>query len=300
MRGVVDIGTNSVRLLITSSTEVVERQMIITRLGRGVDQDGNLSREAMSATVNALRQFKEVVQSYSVSPIVAATSAVRDAANRDEFTAMVKEELGWAVRVLTGEDEARFSFQGALTALKGCLPSGNAAVVDIGGGSTEIFGGTSQGELITGGSVQVGAVRMTERHITGHPILPSELHTMEEEVRSRLKPLVEVMKDVDPKVLVAVGGTATTLAAMMQQLSVYDPEAVTGYVLCQNDLDDIYNQLGKLSVKERQRLTGLDSGRADIIPAGTCILRVVLQLMGFEECIVSDGDLLQGILSSLG
>lgn len=297
MRAVIDIGTNSVRLLITSQGTPVYRDLIITRLGRGVDHKGQLSREAMEATIKALTYLKEKADRYGAAPIVAATSAVRDAANRGEFIQLVKDRLGWDVEVLSGEDEARYSFFGALAALKGRALAEPVAVVDIGGGSTEIYVGTASGKLLSGGSVQVGAVRMAERHVTGHPIDPAELVSMENEIMQRLISLTESIREFVPRTLIAVGGTATTLAAMSLGLSDYDPDQITGSKLTLAKIDGFYSELGKLSIGERQQLVGVPPGRADILPAGVGILRIVLQLLGFEECIVSDGDLLQGILA---
>lgn len=297
MRAVIDIGTNSVRLLITSEGISVARDLIITRLGRGVDHEGRLSQKAMDATVQALLRLKEQTDQYGVTPVVVATSAVRDAANRREFIELVRERLGWEVEVLSGDEEARFSFHGATAALQGRALLEPAAVVDIGGGSTEIYVGTAAGTLLSGGSVQVGAVRMTERHITGHPIDPMELRALEDDVKRRLAPLVDNISKFSPQMLIGVGGTVTTLAVMSLQLLDYDPDTITGCELTRDDIEAFYEELGRLSIAERQQIPGLPPGRADILPAGTGILWIICQMLGIDRCIVSDGDLLQGILA---
>ncbi|HHT74038.1 MAG TPA: Ppx/GppA family phosphatase [Firmicutes bacterium] len=296
MRAVVDLGTNSARLLITEGPKAIARDLVITRLGRGVDKTGILSQEGMAAAIQALLRFKEQTAAYNVVPIVVATSAVRDGANQGQFVEMVREAVGWDVCVLSGEEEAEYSFRGAvLAAVRD--GHGPVAVVDIGGGSTEILVGTKSGTLLGGGSVPVGAVRMTERHITSYPIPSSELQSLEAEARELLQPLADAAKSAGPSALIAVGGTATTLAAMDLELTEYDPVKVTGRVLTEARLRRIYRQLGKLSLAELTQLPCLQRGREDIIAAGTGILLTVCQLLGFDECTVSDGDLLMGILS---
>ncbi len=299
MRAVVDIGTNSVRLLIAEGTRPMVRDLVITRLGRGVDETGSLSEAGVTRTLNALRRFRQQTEAYGVIPAVVATSAVREAANQQQFVEAVRKAVGWDVRILSGQEEAEYSFRGALLAVAK-LPPGPAAVVDIGGGSTEILVGTGAGQLFAGGSVPVGAVRMTERYVTGYPAAESDLKAMEAAVQKILSPLAAEVSSVGPRTLIAVGGTATTLAAVDLELEEYDPEKVTGWVLTASKLRQIYAELAKLTLEELAQLKGLQPGREDIITAGTCILLTVCQLLGFDECIVSDGDLLWGIVSCFG
>jgi len=256
-----------------------------------------LSEEGTAATIQALLRFKQRLDAYNIIPTVVATSAVRDAANRAQFVEAVRQALGWDVRVLSGREEAEYSFKGAVMAAAQNA-SGPVAVVDIGGGSTEILVGTKAGGLLTGGSVPVGAVRMTERHVTAYPIPTDELEALETQVRAELEELTAAATAAGPTALIAVGGTATTLAAVDLKMEEYDPERVTGWKLRVERLQDIYAQLGKLSLAELKQVKGLQLGREDIIAAGTCILLMSCRLMGFEECTVSDGDLLIGLLTA--
>jgi exopolyphosphatase/guanosine-5'-triphosphate,3'-diphosphate pyrophosphatase len=274
--------------------------MVITRLGKGVDQNGILGHAGIAATISALRRFQQLTAAHSITPTVVATSAVREAANGARFADLVRQEVGWEVRILSGDEEAAYSFRGAVQAMAGRLPEGPAAVVDIGGGSTEILVGTTGGSLLTGGSVPVGAVRMAERYLTSQPLAIGEREALEAAVKEKLQPLVAKARQANPRSLIAVGGTATTLAAIDLRMAEYDPELVTGYRLSENRLAELYAQLGKLSPEELGRLAGLQPGREDIITAGACILLTVCRLLEFGECAVSDGDLLFGVLSSLG
>ncbi|NMA60522.1 MAG: Ppx/GppA family phosphatase [Firmicutes bacterium] len=299
MKAVIDIGTNSVRLLVAELVEGIVRPYTrltkITRIGRGVDAAGALPQDGMERTLGVLKEFKELIPA-QVAVQVLATSAVRDASNQQEFASLVREQTGWELRVLSGQEEAKLSFRGAVLALPIQDLDYPVSVVDIGGGSTEIFTGDHKGNLLGGGSVQVGAVRMLERFITNHPLLEGEWLAMEQEIGQLLAPLVEDNLQCGPKTLLAVGGTATSLAAMIQELPQFDYEKVGGFSFSYQELVDLYRKLGKLSLKERSQIPSLQLGREDVIISGTSILVKTMELLGFEELIVSIGDLLYGSL----
>lgn len=299
MRAVIDIGTNSVRLLVAEivagQVRPVIRSTQITRIGQGVDASGRLQRAGLERTLEALGDFGRLVPP-GIPLQVVATSAVRDAANREEFARLVTERTGWELRVLSGTEEAELSFQGAVLALQIWNLAYPICVVDIGGGSTEIYTGDAQGKLLGGGSAQVGAVRMLERFITNHPLREEERLAMEGEIIKLLAPLVQENLSYGPKTLVAVGGTATTLASILQELPQFDYEQVEGFCFSQEQLGDLYTTLGRLSLEERRQIPSLQVGREDVIVCGTSILVQTMELFGFSRLTVSNGDLLYGCL----
>ena len=299
MRAVIDIGTNSVRLLVAEivagQVQPLIRATQITRIGQGVDASRRLQKDAMERTLRTLENFAN--QTPPGVPVqVLATSAVRDAVNKDEFVHLVAERTSLELRVLTGAEEAELSFRGAVLALQTRDLSYPVTVVDIGGGSTEIYTGDAQGNLLGGGSVQVGAVRMLERFITSHPILETERQAMEQEIVELVTPLVQDNLQYGPQTLVVVGGTVTTLASILQELTCFDYDKVGGFAFSLKQLVDLYGKLGRLSLQERQQIPTLQAGREDVIISGTSILVQVTELLGFDRLIVSIGDLLYGSL----
>ncbi len=294
-----DIGTNSVRLYIAdqegSTLHRICQELRITRLGEGVDAGGRLRPEAMERTTAALEHYLSIAQHHSVRNVqLVATSAVRDAANRQEFLDMVERRTQLPVRVLTGGDEARLSFVGALAALSPSERPAAALVLDIGGGSTEVFHGSGT-QLQGGTSLQLGGVRMTERCVTAHPLPPADWERLQAAVRSALQPLQAEPWPAELP-LIGVGGTATTAAALLLGLETYDPDLITGTALSHQAIEDMAERLAGMSQAQRLALPGLTAGREDIIVAGLVILYGVLDVMQKETITVSDGDLLQGVL----
>lgn len=296
MRAIVDLGTNSVRLLVAEQAngtiKPILRETRVTRLGYGVGKIPVLSREGMERTLQALEEYQRLVPA-GTAVVALATSAVRDATNREQFQELVKRRTGWELRVLSGQEEAELSFKGALLALP-ILTARPLAVVDIGGGSTEIYTGDNGGKLLGGGSSQVGAVRMLEAFISQHPVLDAEWQAMEREIRRVLKPLIEQNLQFNPQSLVAVGGTASSLAALLQNLESFSYEKVSGFTIGYRELGDLTAKLTKLSLAERSLLPSLQKGREDVIICGASILLQTMDLLGFTEVIVSNGDLLYG------
>lgn len=300
MRAAIDVGTNSVRLLVAAETpqgfQPVLKDLRIARLGQGVDASGRLSPEAVDRTLRALQELAGLVPP-GVPVTAFATSAVRDAVNGREFAQLVEERLGFPLSILSGSKEAELSFAGAVWSLQEFDLPEPISVVDVGGGSTEIYTGLVSGTLLGGGSSQVGAVRMLERFVTSHPLLPQEQEAMEEEIRKILTPLVEQNLAYRPRTLVAVGGTATSLAAIIQGLEEYGDEKVTGYAFSLEQLEDIYAQLGRLTLEERRKIPALQKGREDVIVCGAAILVQAVRLLGFRKLYCSAWDLLYAALA---
>lgn len=296
MRAVLDVGTNSVRLLLAELhgeiVKPVRREVRVTRLGQGVDASGELRPDAMARTLGALEELMTLVPPGTPTSIM-ATSAVRDAKNKGEFARLVEERLGLSLKILSGLQEAELSFRGALSSLRAYELIDPITVVDIGGGSTEIYTGRIGGELLGGGSLQIGAVRLLERY--GDHRLPTP-----EEIAEILRPVIEENLAFQPKTLVAVGGTATSLAAIIQELQVYSDEKVMGSVFSLRELEDCYAKLGRLSLEERRQIPSLQAGREDIIVYGAAILIQVASLLGFSRIMVSIGDLLSAQLAAEG
>lgn len=299
MRAVLDLGTNSVRLLLAqvskNKVQPLMQETRVTRLGQGVDASGHLTEAGVERTLDALVELVTLIPANTTTSVL-ATSAVRDASNRGELARLVRERTGLDLKVLSGAQEAQLSFAGAVLSLQNLDLPEPLCVVDIGGGSTEIYTGLANGRLLGGGSAQLGAVRMLERFISTHPLIALEQFEMEQEIESLLKPLVRENLDYGPKTLVAVGGTATSLAAINLGLTKFDYEKVTGYQFSAAELEDLYANLGRLSLKERSRIPSLQAGREDVIVCGASILVRTVKLMGFSKLITSIGDLLYGSL----
>lgn len=300
----VDIGTNSVRLLIADVTrgegEVIihtlHRVMTITRLGQGVDERGVLSREAVDRTADTLRGYRDLMRREGTRVWeVAATSAVRDAANAGEFTALVREIMDTEPRVISGREEARLSFLGATYDLGELRPRDRPIlVVDIGGGSTEIIVG-KDGEIIEDCSLDVGCVRMSERFLASDPPQPRELEEMEEHVRAILTPCRVRVTGLSPRLMVGTAGTITTLSGIRQGLERYDGDSIHHSWLTLREVEELYDHLRSLPLDRRRTLMRLEPGRADVIVGGTGVLVVLLRELGWERFLVSEKDILDGL-----
>lgn len=289
--GVVDIGTNSVRLLVAevSGQQIreLERDLRTTRLGEGAD--GRLRAEAMARTVRAVREFAGRMRAAGAArSVLAGTAAVREAANREEFAALVRKETGLNLRVLTGEEEALLSYRGAVRGLSGRV-AGPLVTVDIGGGSTEFAWEDGEGRLRCL-SLPVGAVRMTEKSSTM------------DDIREILEPAFRALRGsgpATPRKLAGVGGTVTTLAAMAQGLRRYNPDRVHGYALRVSEVERLHAALRAASLDERRRMPGLQPERADIIPAGAAIALAVMRGLGEAVMYVCETDILHGLALAL-
>ena len=295
---VVDIGSNSTRLLIAdvedgTVTDELERISVVTRLGAGVDADGRLRDDAMERVYSTLADFRALIDRHHADTALAVlTSAVRDAANGKEFAEVVEHRFGLTPHVLTGDQEARLSFLGA-TSDRDPSDKTPTLLVDIGGGSTEVVIGTGR-DAEFHVSNQVGVVRQTERHIHSDPPTDAELEAVREDAQAVLRQGVPAERREDVKRAIAVAGTATSLAAIAQELDPYDPEKVHGYVLSRTEAEAILGRLASMPLAERRHVAGLDPARAPTIVAGAVILLCVLDLFGLSETEVSEHDILRG------
>lgn len=300
-RAVIDIGTNSVRLLVGSVRggrfTAVLQAMHQPRLGERVDGTQRLAPEAMHRTSDALGDLlRQARRAGATNVVVVGTSALRDAVNRAQFIERVRTEHGVEIRVLSGDAEASLSFYGAVRGVAAtiALPDdGDVFVLDVGGGSTELTRGTSSGEMSARVSVDVGAVRMTEQCIASDPLSPSDWHRLTTAVDEGFAPLRDIGFAKNP-VLIAVGGTATTLAAVDIGESRYDPERVHGHTLARKTVDALLADMRRSAAAERRSLPTMQPERVDIIVAGAFIVRRAMGIVDAGELIVSEADLLLG------
>jgi exopolyphosphatase/guanosine-5'-triphosphate,3'-diphosphate pyrophosphatase len=298
LRAVVDIGTNSTRLFIANVADrriggVLERRTEITRLGAGVDADGRLSEDAMGRVFAVLDSYRELIDRHGVSDAIAVlTSAVRDAANGEQFASAVRSRWGLETHVVTGDEEARLTFLGA-TSERESGDGTSLLVIDIGGGSTEFVIGTGR-EVQFHVSNQVGVVRQTERFLKSDPPARPELDALARDAREILGAGVpgEWRRAVEHAI--GVAGTATSMASIAQQLEPYDPDKVEGYVVSVSECRQICRRLAGLTVAERRTVRGLHPDRAPTIVAGAVILLETLSLFGLDDVAVSEHDILIG------
>jgi len=294
----IDCGTNSVRLLITAdgSTQI-ERLMRITRLGQGVDATGRLDPDAIDRTLSVLREYRNVIDNYGVTRIrMAATSASRDASNRDEFFNAAHEILGVMPEVISGEEEGRLSFLGATADLDPEL--GPFLVCDIGGGSTEFVYGTSEAESTI--SVDMGCVRMTEAWLHHDPPTAEELSQALSVIDIHLDDVLrEIPQLGDAKTFVGLAGTVSNTASVELGLAEYDRDQIHHLVLTRSAVEDVFRTLATESVEQRKENPGLEEQRADVIVGGLCVLVATMRRFGLAECLVSESDILDGLAMSI-
>ncbi|HYD43063.1 MAG TPA: Ppx/GppA phosphatase family protein [Anaeromyxobacter sp.] len=290
----IDVGTNTVLLLVAERrgdalVPVVERAEI-TRLGRGVDATGRLDPAAIRDTVAVLVAYAREARALGVEGIACvATSAARDAANGAEFFAAARDEAGLAPEVIPGNEEARLVYVTAHRDFTGPL-----AVLDVGGGSTEFIVGEGAAPRARV-SLQVGAVRVTERHVHAHPIAPAELAAMREDARRSFVALSDLRPAAGAR-LVGVAGTVTTLSAVAQALPRYDGEKVHGASLALAEIEGLVERMARLPVAGRAALPGMEPKRADVIVAGAIVVAEAMRAAGFSELTVSDRGVRWGLL----
>jgi len=283
-----DLGTNSVRMLVAetkpgNTLNVLKRYTKITRIGEELKDRGRLKDTAKERTLSAIFECRQILENFKVEKVLGvATSAIRDAIDGREFIELINKKTGLPFEIISGRREAKLSFCGAVGEM---VSKDRAVVVDIGGGSTELTYVDHQG--IKAQSFQVGAVRCTEGGYSYHQIT--------EIIRSGLNEI----EANSPLQFVGVGGTITTLAAVDMKLSQYNPDLIHGTILKKSTVNEIYHQLNKMTLEERKYLKGLQPERADIIVAGTLILKTIIDMLGTEEIIVSESDLLYGLVFEL-
>lgn len=303
----IDCGTNSLRLLITDvlpgrpPAEVL-RRMEIVRLGAGVDKTGVLAPEAIERTRVVLAEYAHQIAEHGAERMrMVATSATRDAGNRGDFEAMVTDLLGQPAQVISGSEEAALSFRGATASLPSLaqLPPPPYLVVDIGGGSTELVVGRPGEEPTFHVSTQSGAVRQTERHLDRDPPEPRALSDLALEVQLIIEEAVPEAVRAGVGQGIAVAGTATSLAAVDQELEPYDPARVDGYRLELGACERMLAMLAGKTTAERRELPGLHPGRAPTIVAGAVILVEVMRAFGLDAVRTSEADILHGAALSV-
>jgi exopolyphosphatase / guanosine-5'-triphosphate,3'-diphosphate pyrophosphatase len=297
---VVDLGTNSVRLLVASSRpdgslEEFARDMVITRIGAGVDATGRLDPAALERTVEVLQAYARRARALHAERIrVSATSAVRDASNRVELERAIEPLATEPLRVIDGEHEARLSFAGATRGLDAPAPF---LVLDIGGGSTELALGDRDARRAT--SVQVGSVRLTERFVRSDPPAPGELEAVRGEVRARLAEAGRAVGARDAETMVAVAGTATTVQGIALGLPRWDPEATHRTWLTLDEARRVLASLASMTTTGRAAIPVMPPGRADVITAGAVVLTEAMAGLGFDRALVSETDILDGLAFEL-
>ena len=298
----IDIGTLTCRLLIADLApgqplqEVLSDRRIL-RLGEGVDQTKCLSPAAMDRVIHCLQEWRNIINSYKVeASLVVATSAVRDASNRDEFLVHIKREAGFDVEVISGEEEARRTLLGIRSALPG--EATDILALDIGGGSTE-FILDRQGDKPIIRSIDIGVVRLCERVLRHDPPTEEEVQQAREWVIRETKAAVAGMGSCRQATFVGTAGTITSLAAMAQKLSIYEPARIHNYQLKLETIRELEQTLLSRTKAERIGLPGLEKDREEVIAAGAIITRAIMGTLGQQECLVSDLGLREGVLIDL-
>ena len=294
----IDCGTNSTRLLVTDDDRrILERLMRITRLGQGVDATRRLAPDAIERTIAVLREYREVMDRFDVKRVrMTATSAARDASNRDEFFDAAEAVLGTRPELLSGDEEGRLSFAGATTELD--PEDGPYLVVDIGGGSTEFAVGVTEAEGVL--SLDIGCVRITEQFIHSDPPAPEELSQAISVVHSYLDDVErEVPASKGARRLVGLAGTVTTMAAVEMGLAAYDRDRIHHFALTRAAAEDVFRTLATEARADRIHNPGLEEARADVIVGGAVILVTIMRHFDFQECLVSEADILDGLAATL-
>jgi exopolyphosphatase/guanosine-5'-triphosphate,3'-diphosphate pyrophosphatase len=296
----IDCGTNSIRLLVADlppdggPLHEMTRRMEIVRLGQGVDRTGLLAAEAIERTRVALGAYATEIRDLGAERIrMVATSASRDAGNAADFTAMVRATLGQDPDVATGDEEARLSFAGAVLG----LPEARYLVVDIGGGSTEFVVGSSTVDKAL--SVDIGCVRLTERHLHDDPPTPGQITAAEVDIDAAVDRALSAVGMDGVTAVVGLAGSVTTVAAIALGLRVYDSGSIHHAEVSTVDVERITRELLGMTREERLRIPVMHPGRADVIAAGAMVLRAILVRTGARSVIASEHDILDGIAFSL-
>jgi exopolyphosphatase/guanosine-5'-triphosphate,3'-diphosphate pyrophosphatase len=302
----VDCGTNSVRLLVadvdaaSGTLTDVDRRMEVVRLGEGVDRTGRFSTAALERTQLALRRYAEVIRECRAERVrMVATSATRDAANRGEFVASVLDILGVEPEVISGGEEATLSFTGATRGLAdpGADP---CLVVDIGGGSTEfVLGRAGEGSVRSARSVDVGCVRLTERHLHDDPPTARQVAAARADVEAAIEEAAADVALGDARTLVGLAGSVTTVTAMALGLAAYEPARIHRAHVPASRVREIAGILLAMPRAERAALPFMHPGRVDVIGAGALVWAAVVERVGLPEVVASEHDILDGIAWSV-
>ncbi|TVQ05595.1 MAG: Ppx/GppA family phosphatase [Balneolaceae bacterium] len=300
LKSSIDIGTNSVLLLVCEMENgiinVLHEKQSVPRLGKGVDVEKKLHPESCKRVMNVLRDYRQFLNSIESGlaeyAVVTATSAVRDAGNRDDFIKLVKKETGWDIRLLSGAEEAQITYIGGLSVLEHRQSNGNL-VIDIGGGSTEISYGKGY-KLIQANSVDMGSVRFTERLFKNDPPSPHEIQNARSEIRKLLLSLEKPHGDFD---VIGVAGTVTSLAAIHYNLTDYNTNHLNSSILRRDTLNNSIDEFSKMQyLTIENKYPEFMTGRGEVILAGALILDEILSWCGRDFCLVSTGGIRHGII----
>ena len=296
----IDCGTNAIRLLIAAvdSNKVSDRlrEMRTVRLGEGVDATGEFSNMALERTFAACREYAELLMQYEIKELrFVATSASRDVSNRDVFITGVKEILGVEPEVISGDQEAELSYRGALSGLD---VKGSVLVADIGGGSTEFVTTLADCSLVSE-SVNIGCVRMTERYLQSDPPTQQEVESANRDIRNQIELIARTVPIRTETTFIGLAGSVTTVAAMALGLHEYDADLIHGSALSMEEVDAVTNELLHMTRAQRAELGFMHPGRVDVIGGGALVLRESMRLLGFTQVVVSEKDLLDGVVIAL-
>jgi exopolyphosphatase / guanosine-5'-triphosphate,3'-diphosphate pyrophosphatase len=300
----VDCGTNSIRLLVAdvdaSHLTEIDRRLEIVRLGQGVDKTGRLDPAALARTFTSCRAYAKEIEQLGVERVrFVATSASRDAENRSEFVAGIREILGVTPEVISGEEEARLSFAGATRSLRATAAAHPSAylVVDIGGGSTEFVLG--EDAVHAARSVDIGCVRLTERHLRTNPPTTAQVAAARADIAQAIDQAAGAVPLAHVRTLVGLAGSVTTVAAIALGLDTYDPTRIHHTVISSADVRRVSDDLLRMTHQERAALPVMHPGRVDVIGAGALILAEIVDRVGVDEVVVSEHDILDGIAWAL-
>lgn len=297
----IDCGTNSTRLLVSAGEgrdrRPLDRQNTITRLGQGVDATGRLDPAAIERTVDALRRYKRSLDEHGVEALrITATSAARDASNADELFDAAEAVVGVRPELISGDEEGALSFAGATAELDPA--AGPFLVVDIGGGSTELIVGTTSVDAVR--SLDMGCVRITEKHLASDPPAPEELSNALAEITDDLDEALRLQPAFrGARTVVGLAGTVTTVAAVELGLLEWDREAIHHFRLTRAAAEDVFRTLATESLADRIHNPGLEAARGDVIVGGCCVLVALFRTLGLDELLVSEADILDGLVFSL-
>ena len=306
----IDCGTNSIRLLIAdvepggdpdaaqSGFTEIDRRMIIVRLGEGVDRTGEFSPAALERTFAACREYAEVIDDAGAQRVrFVATSASRDVSNREQFIDGVRGILGVEPEVISGAEEASLSFAGAVGGLADGLAPSPRLVVDIGGGSTECVLGDSA--PVASFSVDIGCVRMTERHLRSDPPTDAQIEATRADISNALDEVERHVPLSEGASMVGLAGTVTTISAIAHRLPEYDPAFLHGSIITAEQIDQVVAELLVMPRAQRAAMPVMHPGRVDVIAGGGLVLQAVVRRAGVDEVIVSETDILDGIARTL-
>lgn len=295
--GAIDIGTNSMRLLVAEYIDgkLYNREKFVntTRIGQGVDSEGYISEEAIERNIKALKEFSDIANEKGCEYIYCiGTSALRDSKNGNEFINLAKAETNVDVDIISGEEESNLGFIGVL---QGLDDTNNILVLDIGGGSTEFILGDESG-IKYAKSENVGALRMTEKFLATDPICENEFEDMSNFIEETISDTINILREKNIRQIVGIGGTITSVSAINQELETYFMEKIHGSKVNEKELDNILQNLKKMTLNDKKNIKGLQPKRADIITAGVRILNIIMKKLEKENIIVSEYDNLEGLI----